>query len=435
MCSFLVLYCPLYGKKLQLIRSSNHPLMFANSGKRSEVCEIVDEYRLLVQNIIDDAWTNGFPFWNVSFSRNKLDFRGYSLLPTQHLKTFKTWLSARMQQAAGKQAVMMLKAAASKRRKQLYKLAELQRLGKFTKWLQSKIDREPLIKPDASDINLELDSRFVDFQEQGGFLFIKIKSIGGQKGRKVILPIKETQPSKKWSKKGQRKDAIRLTKDRLWLIHEIPNKPFCGDQIVGADQGIVTVLTLSNGLTTRVCPHGHTLSTIQAGMSRKERGSRAFGRAQEHRKNYTNWSLNQLRSGFQGIKEVRLEKIRNLRKDKRTPRFLTHWVYPLVKQKIVRLGEEEGFLFKEVSNEFRSQRCAKCGWVRRANRKGKTFKCGHCDHVDGADLNAASNLRLDLYEIPYWVRLKRINRKGFFWTPDGLFTESWERIVPSTTKA
>ena len=226
--------------------------------------------------------------------------------------------------------------------------------------------------------------------------------------------------------------CVRISEDTLHLIYEVPNKNVSGSQIVGADQGLVTALTLSNGATTLSCPHGHNLQTIQAKLARKQKGSNGFRRTQEHRKNYIHWSLNQL--NFKDVKEVRFEKIKHLRRGERSSRYMSHWRYTLIKDKLVRLSEEEGFLFREVANEFRSQRCSQCGWVRKSTRKGKTFRCGKCGFITDADLNAASNLKLDLFEIQWWVRLSQINRKGFFWTSDGLFDEGREPIVPVTIK-
>ena len=148
---------------------------------------------------------------------------------------------------------------------------------------------------------------------------------------------------------------------------------------------------------------------------------------------YINWSLNQL--NFSEIKEVRLEKVRHLRYKQSTPRVMTHWTYTVIQEKLEQLSETEGFRLKVMPNEFRSQRCSRCGWVRKANRKGKTFKCDHCGYTADADLNAASNLQLDLFEIPFWVRLQKMNREGFFWMLRGLFSADWEPIVPKTNQA
>ncbi|MFQ5795503.1 MAG: zinc ribbon domain-containing protein [Candidatus Bipolaricaulia bacterium] len=108
---------------------------------------------------------------------------------------------------------------------------------------------------------------------------------------------------------------------------------------------------------------------------------------------------------------------------------MTHWTYTVINRKLDSLSETDGFRLVEVPNEFRSQRCSACGWVRKANRTGKTFTCDTCGFITDADLNAASNLELDLYEVPVWVRRQGLNREGFYWTPDGLYTVGHEPIV------
>lgn len=129
-----------------------------------------------------------------------------------------------------------------------------------------------------------------------------------------------------------------------------------------------------------------------------------------------------------------LQRKIDIRPLKRIKRKLTHWTYTLIKDKLVSLSETEGFCLKEVNNEFRSQRCSSCGWVRKANRKGKTFTCNLCDFTTDSDLNAASNLLFDLYEIPFWVRSRKLNRHGFYWNHDGLYSLSHEPIVHDTLK-
>ena len=154
-----------------MIRSTSHSFKFTNAEKRKELSLLVDEYRLLLQNIINHAWLHGIPEFDFDQSKNKLDMK--SLLPTTFLSRFDTVLSARLKQAAGKQAVMMLRAATKKRQKQLWMLKKLQLKGGKTRYLQSKIDRQAPVKPDASNAKLELDSRFVDFSDAAeAFYFV-----------------------------------------------------------------------------------------------------------------------------------------------------------------------------------------------------------------------------------------------------------------------
>jgi len=406
-----------------MIRSSAHSLKFTNKGKQKELVIFLTEYRRLLQVIIDDVWEK-------RVSKGKLKIQSY--LPNDYLKTFPSWFTARMKQCVGKQACAMLKAATKKRSKQLWMLRKLQHEGKDCKKLQSKIDRQILVKPDARGAKAELDPRFIDFQQGEEFdLFVCIKTIGN----KIILklPIKETKPSKKWLEQGIRKQSICLSEDTLWFVYDTPNVPKHSGQIVGCDQGYKTVATLSDGQVTGPCPHGHTLETIQAKLTRCKKGSNGFKRAQEHRKNYIHWTLNQL--NWATIEEVRFEKVKQLHYKKRSSRLLSHWTYTIIRKKVIALSEDEGFVFSEASNAFRSQRCCQCGWVRRANRKGKTFSCNLCGFQQDSDKNAASNLALDLCEVPWWVRQSKINREGFYWMSDGLFTIGHEPIVRDAQKA
>jgi len=64
---------------------------------------------------------------------------------------------------------------------------------------------------------------------------------------------------------------------------------------------------------------------------------------------------------------------------------------------------------------YTSQRCSKCGWVRKGNRSGKLFKCDKCFFEYDADLNAAINLSLKLKPIGKQQQLKQENRIGFYW--------------------
>jgi transposase len=324
----------------------------------------------------------------------------------------------------------MIRASIKKRSKQLYKLKELQRERKDTRLLQRKIDTQSLVKPNAYRANIELDSRFFNLNQNSKHFdtFCRVYQLGN--GLSFNLPIKHTKVSRKWLEKGKYKQAIRINEKNLVLIYEVPKELKKTGKTIGCDQGQNTVASFSDNQVTKCCTHNHDLNSIQDKLSRCKKGSKGFKRTQDHRKNYINHSLNQI--DYSDIKELRLEKVKNIRRNKKSSRKLTHWKYPLIKQKLNRLGEEKGFLFVEVPNEFRSQRCSECGWVRKANRKGKTFTCTKCGFTTDSDLNASYNLELDLFEIPYWVRLKKMNRKGFYWNSDGLFLDSWECIVPNT---
>jgi transposase len=86
--------------------------------------------------------------------------------------------------------------------------------------------------------------------------------------------------------------------------------------------------------------HEHSLSSILDKLSRKKKGSKAFKRAQIHRKNFVHWSVNQI--NFEGVKEVRLEKVVNIRFGKKSSRKMSHWSNPEIRDKIKRKCEKLG---------------------------------------------------------------------------------------------
>ena len=79
-----------------------------------------------------------------------------------------------------------------------------------------------------------------------------------------------------------------------------------------ADQGKNTCLSLSDGQVTKTNKHGYDLNSILDLMSKRVKGSKGFKRCQEHRKNYINWSINQL--NFQDIKKINLERLKDVRR-------------------------------------------------------------------------------------------------------------------------
>ncbi len=321
----------------------------------------------------------------------------------------------------------MVNAATKKHRKRLHMLAKLQREWKDTKYLQCKIENNPPVKPNTERIKVELDKRFVDFRQGNHFdFFVQIDHIGNK--RRIRLPIKMTRVSNKWNREGRLKQSIRLSTTTLTLYFEVEKTGISGTKVVGADQGKITCLSLSDSQVTKKNNHGHDLNSILKTMARRKKGSKGFQRAQEHRKNYINWSINQL--NFNDIKEVRYERIMNLRKGKSTNREMSHWTYSQIKDKLIRHGEVKGFKVTEQDNKFMSQRCSQCGWVHKQNRKAKTFKCtnANCNYLADSDLNAACNHSVELIELPWSAWSEHWNRTtGFFW-----YCDSYVLIQEST---
>ena len=225
---------------------------------------------------------------------------------------------------------------------------------------------------------------------------------------------------------GILKAGVRLSKEAITFMFEMPEPELVemGD-VLGIDIGKVTAISCSNGHVSRKNKHGHDLNSIIEVMSRKKKGGKGFKRCEEHRKNYINWAINQLKLG--GIKQINIERIQYLRKGKKSSRQMSHWTYTQILGKLMSKAQEQGVLVRELNPVYTSQRCSICGWVRKGNRNGKMFRCDQCGHHADADLNASQNLALPLLAINKKQRLAHENRKGFYWDVPGQ-----EPIVPAT---
>jgi transposase len=390
-----------------MIRSSQHSLKFVNQSKQELLNIFIYDYRNMVKKYVNIIWNK--------YKKGKVP----SLLENEVCQSIVTNRinDSRIRQCAAKQACSMVKAVLDKPCKRLYKLKQLQREGKNTKYLQRKISLSQYKKPTTDNVNVELDSRFVNIQATYNHfdLFVEIKQIGNKEI--IRIPIQYTKVSQKWLQQGKLKNSIRLNEKYLTLYFEVEEPIKTGSKIIGADQGQLTCLTLSDGQVTQKNKDGYDLNAIQEILSRRKKGSQGFRKAQTHRKNYIHWSLNQL--NFNDIKEVKLEKIKDIRKGKRSNRKMSHWTYTLIKDKLISLSENKGFVIIEQDNKFRSQRCSSCGFVHKSNRKGKTFQCKNCQFITDSDLNAASNHEITLIDLDQSLWYKHLNRStGFYWFED-----------------
>jgi len=229
-------------------------------------------------------------------------------------------------------------------------------------------------------------------------------------------------------KNGVIKGGIRLSDKEVTLMFELSEKqvPLIG-KTIGIDIGQKTTLSVSNGQKIDTDRHGHTYQSICKKISRKKKGSLGFQKADKHRTNYLHWCINRLE--LNGVRQVNLEKIRNLRKWKRNNRNMQAWNYGELFRILKGKLQETGVQINEVNPAYTSQRCSKCGWTRKGNRRLKSFRCDKCGHAADADLNASINLSLDLPFIRNGDRLSKINRDGFYWLETGK-----ESIVPFVQK-
>lgn len=348
----------------KIIRCSRLNINYANKSKLDILDKVIKESIRVINSYIDIYWEK--------FLINKICFK-FSDAKVE------TWLSARMQQCLGKQALGIIKSQNKKKIK---------------------------VKPVFDKTTIELDERFVDikFNENSFDIWIRIKSLG--QGIQIKLPSKKHKHFLKYyeDKNWKLKKSIRLYKNDkgrffvdVFFEREKPEKREQGEAI-GIDIGYKKLLALSNG----EC-FGENLERIYEKISRKKQGSKRYKRALVERDNIINREINKL--NLIGIKLIVVEKLKNVKKYKRKAKKISRkfmnklqrWCYPKVLGKIQRLCEETGIELKFINPFYTSQMCCKCGAICKSNRKGEIYKCA-CGNIMDADVNAARNiLHLGVY--------------------------------------
>ena len=399
-----------------MIKSSKITFKFARKGKINNLNEIIDEYSNIVRSFIDILWElPSVPKFIDKSITSKIN----------------TWLSVRMIQCAGKQTSGIVRGTKKKQEKRLFIYNKLVSEGKHRKARKLKqiIDSSKITKPNLSNIEMELDSRFVSINLDNETSFdgwATLSSIG--KKIKIKIPFRRNKHFNKLDSQGGIKEGARIGRNSMSFNFDIPEKvKRVNGKILGIDVGQKTAISCSNGFVSLKDIHGHNLDSITNKLLKKTKGSKGFAKVQSHRKNFINWNINQL--NLDGVSEVRIENIKNLRKGKRSSKKLSLWTYTDIFYKIEDYCNEHCVNVVKINPTYTSKRCSVCGWTRSNNRKGKIFRCGHCGNIIDADLNASNNIATKLEPIYYKQRQQYNIKKGFFWNVVGE-----DNIVPLVLK-
>lgn len=407
---------------MTIIKSSSLTIKNQNVNKMELHRIFLTEYRRAVQFYINHFWNKRSLDKSKPTKKDLVINKFYNYTPS-----FETILSGRALKAAKTQANGIIKGTIQKHNERLYRLGELQKeKGNFLN-LQRVISATKISKPKIGNIAVALDSNNCELVESKTSKFdlnLNLYSLFNREYKKKIgknnytlLLNKHRHYIKLETEYKNRLNGILLGDDYIDVKFEQDTVPLkkSGD-IVGIDQGIknIFVAAFSDGTSqeSTKCPHGHDLHSICQKLTNTKKGTKSFKKAQEHRTNYVNWSLNKL--NLDNTKELRLEKLSDIGRGIRKTTFLNSFPYPLIKTKLQDRCQQIGVLFVEQSCMYRSQRCSCCGFVLKKNRNGKTFKCANCLMTMDADLNAARNHLVDLPPIFTKVS-KESTKNGWFW--------------------
>jgi len=330
-----------------MIRRVQLNVGYANAGKLSDLQIFATEASHVINLYINNIWVA--KDFSSKFISTKVD----------------TWLSARMQQCLGKQALEIVKSQRKRKKK---------------------------IKPIFRKQSFTLDSRFVDVQfDLNSFdAWVKLSSIGN----KMILnlPSKQHRQLHKYSSWKLRGTArLRLSHNKyfvdLFYEKKEPDKKKNGKKLA-IDIGYKKLIVTSNNKRLGD-------DTIYKKIVRKKQGSKAFKRALIERDEAINTACKLL--GLDSLKILYAEDLKNVKKNskgkirKSFNNKLQRWAYPKVLGKLAMLCEEKGVELVKIPPAYTSQRCSNCGVICKSNRQGETYKCACGNELD-ADYNAALNI-------------------------------------------
>ena len=413
----------------KLILSSKIKLIDQNTNKTDQLKILQDNYVKSMRYYLNLYWEQ----YNLDrYNFKKEATRQYSFYPIKSEMT-DSILSARMLKCAQTQVMAMIKSRTSKLNKLYYKLELYQKeshyqnksdIIKLQKLIQ--IERSKITKPYISDNTpMELSSlvfgkkiNHTSFDNLYQLSSIWSKSYKKEHNltNKINLLVNSHSHNNKLKSIGKEMTSFLVSSDSFQIRYKITElKKSKTGNIAAIDQGISYCVTLvdnsGNIQQSTTCEHNHTLSSILKQMSKKKKGSNNFRRKQSHRTNYVNWSINQL--DLSGIKEIRLESLFDMTRNRKTSRFLSSFPYKEIRIKLQRVCQLAGVQLIEQSNMYRSQRCSCCGFVKKDNRKGDVFCCLSCGHTSQSDVNAAKNHLVNISEITSYNPLSHTS--GFYW--------------------
>lgn len=412
-----------------MIRSTQHTIRFSNATKKNNYSLFRDLYKKQAILYLDFLWNNKINYKTGSFDIRNNELSVPSMLSNPAIDSainVDLGLSGRVKKACLTQVLGIIRSTTRKKLKA--KLAYSKYPSDKTRIAYEKLE---LTKPDIKNINPELDSNCVDFEYTDGIFtgFIQLKCLGIPK---IRIPVKFHRHNKKFTNwKLLNSFSLREKDISFRWEHETEYKE-TGD-VIGADQGFKTLLTLSNGSATpQYNNHGKSLEQILRALSKCTKGSNRFKRKQKERDNFIGFLINKI--DLNKIKTINLEEIVNIRYKKNTNRIMSHWSNPLIRDRLIRYCEMHEVRVIEQSSVYRSQRCSMCGLVMKKQRKQKQYSC-RCGNYQDSDLNAAQNHAIVLPKIPYEFIREHRNIEGFYWLENGLYDlDGVEITVPLTNE-
>lgn len=266
-------------------------------------------------------------------------------------------------------------------------------------------------KSKRTSVRLDCNSHTIWFDKS-------LVSILTTKGR-LRLPFKINNYFSKYLDWKHTSCTLKFKKNKFFLyvvfekdVTDIPKT----DKYLGIDRGIRKLAVTSNnkfyagGQVRRTCQKYQNIrNKLQKCGSRsaKRHLVRLSGREQRFKANVNHIISKSIVSTLNPGDTIVLEAlsgIRNKRMRKKQRTEVNSWSYYQLEQFLTYKSLAKSIYIEYVDARYTSQRCNKCGHIKRSNRKSQSdFECKRCGFRLNADLNAARN-----------IVLKHLDSKAFY---------------------
>ena len=305
--------------------------------------------------------------------------------------TDKIQLPARLSQVCAKQASAIVRSIQDK-----VKLAQkANNQQKYQQEILTKWNNNEL-SVDINSVNIELDSRFIEIQENKtskiSTHWIKVTSFPS---KSFYIPFTPTKHMQDLLRRGfvMKINNLRVNSDGSLGIYFVKETNLKSNQaIVGVDMGRNKLVTCSNGQMETTHKTGRPIKEILEVIARRKQRSKGHARARQELKNQINYSIkNDI--PWDQISHLAIEDLSDIKQGNKWGRKNQFWRVGLAQQRIEQICEENGVRLTRVNAAYTSQTCSACGVKHKQSRQGERFSCLSCGYQIDADLNGAVNIR------------------------------------------
>jgi len=429
----------------ELIKTTKHKYNICNTNKTKDINEWLSDYEESVTKYTNYIYSNEIVYnkkitnkstktketkkFIFNLKNNQLEVP--SVLNHKTIE-FNTKLSARSLSSAITQSCGIVKGIVEHRKQLEDKLIYLKEKGYSTTYTEKLYQKQLTAKqPELKNINAEISSKnasFIYCSDNSFFNgWIKMYCLGDYRKEKncksILIPIKFTKYINKLIANGyEMMHSFLICKDHLEIRWKKTITLKTEGSTVGCDTGMLDVVSFSedNVLDKSLIDNNEYNQSLKV-ISRKRKGSNAYKRALIHRDNILKSVINHC--NFDGIMQLNIENNSTLKFGKKSSNYLGCHAYREIKNKLKNVCKLHGVRVKFTPPTYKSQRCSNtdCGWTQKSNRKGKVFTCKYCEFKIDSDKNSGRNQVIVLPYISWDIRNLKLNRKGFFWKPDGFY--------------